>query len=129
MENKKDTLATLKRQSTLVVWSLLTIYTLINGIFNVDRLVKEHYINFALCSIALLAQKIKKPDCYLMTLLLLFVGFFGRASFTPWVAYTQIGALTFSTLYLPLIIYFFAINRSEVLYWIASLFADESKKR
>ena len=116
----------LRRQSALIIWALWSFYTALSAAFTDLQLCREHYINFALVGVGIVAQLLTRPGRYLIVFLLFIVCFFISTSFMPAVAVLHIGSLTLSFPYFLFILYFLIMNRSDLSDW-ASYFRDEKK--
>ncbi|MBL7891418.1 MAG: hypothetical protein JNL63_02210 [Bacteroidia bacterium] len=88
---------------------------------------RQHYIGLILLGIATASFIFKYPTGHLTTGLILFIGTFGKASFTPTVqtfGIKFIFSIDFSWHYLLLLILYVILNHKDLPTWLKIAFAD-----
>jgi hypothetical protein len=118
-------ISVIQKQSTLVIWSSVTVFSTVVAVVDGISLTSKHYINFVLLGLACLGQFAKNPVRYLITGLLLVVGVFLNAAFTPSIYSLNIGVVSLSISFLFLLFYFFVVNYKSVSDWAVYLLAKE----
>ena len=116
----------------LIVLILATIVLLISAITGTIVLMKQHIIGLALLAIAGLVQALNGKTGYQITGVILLIGAFAFAAFTPtiYTFYFRIASLKISFDYFciaTLFIYIF-IHRKELPVWISELVNKNGKK-
>lgn len=115
----------LREHSTIIVWTVLTLYTIAVVAFTDYAFMREHYVNFGLLGIALLLHFFRRPIGLAATLILLAIGIFAQSAVLPSGFYFKMGFVTLSMINLVLAIFFVIINRNDLFDWFNSAFADK----
>ncbi len=106
---------------------MLSLYALLSIFFTGDSLSDPHYFNLIATSIILISFVVGNKIGHLLTFLGLMACFFSKSTFLVSLYHFEFVGLTFSWIYLPLIILFVIINYEIIGYWVEKAAKNESE--
>jgi hypothetical protein len=96
-------------------------WLLVKVAFTETSLMNKHIVGLVLLAVTITTQLFNEKYGYWVTGLLLTIGTFSFATFTPSVYSFHLGRLSFDLLCLPTLVLFLFIHRNEILYWVREI--------
>ena len=119
-------IGSLRHNLVLIVWTVLTAYTLSVVSSSSYALLRSHYVNFGLLAIALVALFFEPVVRYSAIMLLLLIGFFTDGAFTPHHYFLRCGhSFIVSPTFLLLLLSFVLLNRRNIPEWYREIFNEK----